>query len=266
MDFQIKLVFLLTFLIHLMSMLSYAIRIAGVRTRRIAVSLALFNVLLLVSRTSNTFQGPLLAKHVEQQILSPTGASVESDLRWLLVAATLASIVGILAIPTFQRVFARAIESLGSHRSMPRLLWRLLSISAARHFISSVTVPARENLSPLRLGEVPWRMVTYNALASAMLTVGVFASLYAGFLRPELRLTANSLSPVINAVSTILLILFIDPYISLLTDDVIAGRSGEGHFRRSIAWLAAGRLAGTIIAQLVLSPGARLLAAVADRI
>ena len=266
MSLQVKLVFLLTFLIHLMSMLSYAIRIAGVRTRRIAVSLALFNILLLVSRTSNTFQGPLLAKHVERQILSPTGASVESDLRWLLVAATLASIVGILAIPTFQRVFARAIESFGSHRSMPKLLWRALSFSAVRHYRSSMTVPASGNLSRLRLREVPWRMVTYNALASAMLTVGVFASLYAGFLRPELRVTANNLSPVLNAVSTILLIMFIDPYISLLTDDVLAGRSSEGYFRRSIAWLAVGRLSGTIIAQLVLSPGARLIAAVADRI
>ena len=70
MTIQVILVFLLTFLIHLMSMLSYAIRIAGVNTKRIAVSLALFNVLLLISRTSNTFQAPLLAKHVEQNILA----------------------------------------------------------------------------------------------------------------------------------------------------------------------------------------------------
>src|SRR6266516_339104 len=59
MTVQVKLVFLLTFVIHLISMLSYAVRIAGVRTRRIAVSLAMFNVLLLVSRTSNTFNGCL---------------------------------------------------------------------------------------------------------------------------------------------------------------------------------------------------------------
>lgn len=45
MSTQVKLVFLLTFLIHLMSMLSYAVRIAGVRTRRAALSLALFNIL-----------------------------------------------------------------------------------------------------------------------------------------------------------------------------------------------------------------------------
>ena len=37
---QVKLVFLLTFVIHLISTLSYAVRIAGVRTGRIAVSFA----------------------------------------------------------------------------------------------------------------------------------------------------------------------------------------------------------------------------------
>lgn len=266
MTAQVKLVFLLTFVIHLISMLSYAVRIAGVRTRRIAVSLAMFNILLLVSRTSNTFQGPLLAKHIERSILSGTRAGIESDLRWLLVAATLASLAGMMLIPTFQRLFARAIVDLGSHRSMPRLLLRGFSLSGLRDFRASFSVPARENVTRLVLRQAPWNMLVYNALASAMLTVGVFASLYAGFLRPELRVTANNLSPVVNGVSTILLLVFIDPYVSLLTDDVVAGRASEAHFRRTVVMLGGSRAAGTIIAQLVLAPAARLIVAVADRL
>jgi len=266
MTIQVALVFLLTFLIHLMSMLSYAIRIAGVRTGRLAVSLALFNILLLVSRTSTTFQAPLLAKHVEQNILAGEGSGIESDLRWLLIAATLASIVGLVLIPTFQRLFGVAIESLSRHRSMPRLLLRVMSFSSWRYLKSSVAVPLKENVTRLDMRQIPWAMLIYNTLASAMLTVGVFASLYAGYLRPELRVTANNLSPVINAVSTLLLIMFIDPYISLLTDDVAAGRTSQAHFRRCIVMLGASRLVGTIIAQLVLVPGAWLIAAVADRI
>ena len=58
----------LTFVIHLIGTLAYSVRIAGTRTRRIALSLSLFNVLILVSRTSNSFQAPLLAKRVEQNI------------------------------------------------------------------------------------------------------------------------------------------------------------------------------------------------------
>jgi len=266
MTIQVKLVFLLTFLIHLTSMLSYAIRIAGVRTGRLAVSLAIFNILLLVSRTSNTFQAPLLAKHVEQKILAGGSSGIESDLRWLLVAAALASVVGIVAIPTFQRLFGLAIESLARHRSLPRLFLRAMSFSTWRHFKTSLAVPAKENVTALNLRQVPWTMLVFNALASAMLTVGVFAALYAGYMRPELRLTANNLSPVINAVSTILLIMFIDPYISLLTDDAVAGRISESQFRRSIVTLGASRLAGTVMAQFLLIPAASIIAAISDRI
>ena len=62
MDTQLVTICLLTFVIHLVGTLAYSVRIAGVRTRRIAVSFALFNILVLVSRTSNSFQGPFLAK------------------------------------------------------------------------------------------------------------------------------------------------------------------------------------------------------------
>ena len=51
MDAQLAALCALTFVIHLIGTLAYAVRIAGVRTRRIAVSFALFNVLAPVSRT-----------------------------------------------------------------------------------------------------------------------------------------------------------------------------------------------------------------------
>src|SRR4051812_39163906 len=68
MDRQLTIICALTFLIHLIGTLAYAVRIAGVRTGRIAVSFALFNILVLVSRTSNSFQGPFLAKRIERNI------------------------------------------------------------------------------------------------------------------------------------------------------------------------------------------------------
>ena len=84
MSTQVAVVFALTFFIHLTGTLSYALRLAGVRTGRVAVSFALSNLLLLVSRTSNTFQGPLLAKHVERSILADATAGAESELRVLI--------------------------------------------------------------------------------------------------------------------------------------------------------------------------------------
>jgi len=266
MSLQVQLVFLLTFVIHLIGTVAYAVRIAGVRTGRIAVSFALANVLLLVSRTSNTFQGPLLAKHVEQNILGGSVSGVESGLRWLIVTATLATIVGVLLIPTAQRVFAQAIRALGAHRSVPRLLLSGLSRAGMREFRAAVRVPSIKNLLHLRASGAPYRMLVYNALASALWTMSVFASLYAGCLRPELRVTANNLSAVVNGISTVLLFLFIDPYLSLLADDAVSKRATDAEFRRSIVLFGGSRVVGTIIAQLALIPGAKVIAFVAQRI
>jgi hypothetical protein len=256
MSAQVAAVFVLTFVIHLTSTLSYGLRIAGVRTGRIAVAFALTNLLLLVSRTSNTFQGPLLAKHVEGNILAGTLGTAETDFRLLMLAATLATAVGALIVPTAQRLFADAIVAFGRHRSLPRLLLRALTPSGLLRVRRALVVPAKENLTRLSLRQVPVRLVAYNALATALLTVNVFASLHAGCLNPELRLTANNLSPVVNGLSTILLFVYIDPYLSILADDVMAGRETESFFRRCVILFIGGRLVGTLLAQLLLLPAA----------
>ena len=258
-------VFVLTFVIHLVATLSYALRIAGARTGRVAVSLALFNVLALVSRTSHTFQVPLLAKHVEENILRGTPEGAEAELRWLLVASSLATLAGALLIPTAQRLFTRAIWAFGAYRSIPRLVLRALTPHGLRRLRESATWPsARRNLTGLGLSVVPPRILVFNVVATALLTVNVFASLYAGYLRPELRLTANNLSPVINGLSTILLFVYVDPYLSILTDDVVGGRATDAHFRRCVILLVLSRLAGTVVAQGLLVPAAALVLVVAE--
>jgi len=263
MSAQVAIVFALTFVIHLVGTLAYALRIAGVRTGRVAVSYALFNVLMLVSRTSNTFQGPLLAKHVEENILRGTTEGAEADFRWLILAASLAAAAGALLVPTAQRVFTAAIESFGRRRSVPRLLLAGLSPAGLRRVRRAARVPARENLTGLRLRGAPLRVACYNVLATALITVGVFASLHAGYLNPELRVTANSLSPVVNGLSTVLLFVYIDPYLSILTDDVVAGRATEAFFRRAVVLFAGGRLLGTLLAQPLLVPAAEVIVRVA---
>ena len=76
MTSQIAIVLALTFLINLITTLSYSVRIVGIRTGRIAVSFALFNILVLVSRTANGFQAPLLASTIEKNINSGAGSNL----------------------------------------------------------------------------------------------------------------------------------------------------------------------------------------------
>lgn len=265
MDGQLLVICLLTAGINLIGTLAYGARIAGVRTRRIAMSFALFNILVLISRMSNSFLGPFLAKRIEVRLADGGGDALLGDFRLVLFSATAAVLVGIVLVPTSQRLFARAIGYFQEHRSTTRMLLRSATPSGLRTIRDSLAVPAvghiRELAKPRGVG---WGVLLANCLAQALLTVGVLASLYAGYLNPEFRVTASQLSAVINGLATILLFAFIDPQLSVMTDDVVEGRVEESLFRRTIVWISFSRLAGTLIAQLLFVPSAIAIAWVAN--
>lgn len=264
MDTNLAIICALTFIIHLIGTLAYSVRIAGVRTRRIAVSFALFNILVLVSRTSNSFQGPFLAKRVEENLIHPASHSLISDFRWLLMSATLATLVGAFLVPTFQRLFSHAVHEFQSHRSIPRLLLHICFKGGLTQIRDLVALPATGNMSDIgKRSGVSITTIILNVVAVALWTVGVFAALYAGYLNPELRVTSSTLSSVVNGVATILMFVVIDPQLSIMTDDVVEGRVSESSFRRTIVWLVGSRFAGTLLAQALLIPAASLIVFVA---
>ena len=265
MDTQLLIICLLTAGIHLIGTLAYAARVAGVRTRRIAMSFALFNILVLVSRTSNGFLGPFLAKRIETRLISGGGEALLSDFRMVLLSASIAVAVGIVLVPTGQRLFVRAIGYFQKHRSTGRLLLRTASPAGLRSVRQSFAWPKVSQLRSLASPRgVRWNVLLANCLAQALLTVGVIASLYAGYLNPEFRVTASQLSAVVNGFATILLFALIDPQLSVMTDDVAEGKVPEALFRRTIVWISISRLVGTILAQAVLLPSAIAIAWIAN--
>lgn len=264
MSIQIIIVLVLTVVIYIVSTLAYSVRIVGVRTGRIAISFAVFNVFALVSRTANTIQAPLLAKTIENSIKQGNAQSLLHVFRWILASTTAATIIGAILMPTFIRVFGKAVESFSIHRSMPRLLIHGFSKSGIEQFKSSITKPKRDNIAQLKsFRRIPKKVVLLNTVAFSISTVGVLASLYAGCLNPELRTTCSTLSSVINGVATILMFIFIDPFISMLTDDVIRGECNSEDFDRCIIFIVFGLIAGTMLAQLILVPSAKIIGAVA---
>lgn len=267
MDANLFFICLLTFVIHVVGTLAYAVRIAGVRTRRIAISFSLFNILALVSRTSNSFQGPFLAKRIESRLLGgAASSSMLSDFRWLLAMASIATVIGAVAVPTFQRLFSAAVRHFQLNRSMPRLVMSVFNARGVSAIASSTRIPSRANLTQLGTGGISMPVIGLNVVAMSLWTLGVFASLYAGYLKPELRVTCSNLSSVINGVATILMFVFIDPQVSVMTDDVIEGRISDGRFRRAVTSLLGARLAGTVLAQLLLLPSAIIITRIAEAI
>jgi hypothetical protein len=254
-------------LINLIGALAYAARIAGVNTRRIAMSFALFNMLVLVSRTSNGLLAPLVAKRVENAISGGGRDHLLADFRWMMLSASLAVLIGIALVPMAQRLFSAAIGTMRKRPSLVRIAASGMTPSGLRAMRRSAVLPnPRTLLTMRRPREVGWGILIGNALAQGLLAVGVFASLYAGYLVPEFRVTASQLSAVINGVATILLFAVIDPQLSVLTDDVVDGTLGEAPFRRAVVWISFSRLAGTIAAQVLFVPAALIVAWIALRL
>ena len=266
MSSQIVVVLVLTFLINLITTLSYSVRIVGIRTGRIAVSFALFNILVLVSRTANGFQAPLLAKTVENDIKHGLSSNVDT-FRWIILSCTLATAFGGILIPTFQRVLSRAVVNFSDQKSMSKLILHGFSKGGILFFKDNMTIPAKKNLSQIKLNEhFPWRIFILNVFAVAILTIGVLSAVYASYLNPDYRTTASSLSAFINGFATILMFAFIDPHLSAMTDDVTLGRCSEATFRKNIVYMTIARLIGTLVAQVLFVPSSKLLAWVATMI
>ncbi|VVT18978.1 lipid II flippase Amj family protein [Hoeflea sp. EC-HK425] len=264
MDYQLFAIILLTFVIHLIGTLAFAFRIAGIRTGQIAIAFSLFNAMVLISRTSNSFQAPLLAKRVESSILDAASSHLQSDFALILASASVATILGGLLIPTVQRVATGAVASFKQRRNLVRLMLNTLTPRGVAVVMQSVALPRYQNLTSLKLSSgFPAAYVLMNFAATALWTVGVLSAIYAGSIDPEFRVTASSLSAVINGVATIMMFVLIDPYLAGLTDDVVEGEVSHSHYRRVLVWMVLSRLAGTVFAQILLVPGAHLIVAVA---
>jgi hypothetical protein len=262
-DLNFYILLFLTFIIHLVGTLSYSARIAGVRMRKIAISFAIFNILMLVSRLSNSFQGPLLAKRIEEDLKTGYIIIPSMDFRFILIASSVATLFGILLIPTFQRLFSKAIDKFSIERSIPKLLLHSFTKSGIRQLRESIALPKSQNFMISKWPKGLTLALAINVLGTAFWTIGVLSPYYASYLVPEMRLTASSLSSIINGVSTLLMFIIVDPFLSLLTDDAIDSNISDSIYRKSIVLFAGSRLLGTVVAQLFLIPSAQLIATVA---
>jgi hypothetical protein len=235
------------------------VRIVGIRTGRIAISFALFNILVLISRTANGFQAPLLAKTVEEDIKIGTFDNIE-NFRLIILTCSFASIIGALLIPTFQRILSKAVINFSTNKSIGKLIIHSFSKTGLVQFKDNLIIPRKENLTQLKLdSEFPWKIFILNVFAVAILTIGVLSAVYASYLNPDYRTTASNLSAFINGIATILMFVFIDPHLSIMTDDVTLGKCTETTFRKNITYMTVARVIGTLVAQVLFLPSAKLI-------
>lgn len=129
-----------------------------------------------------------------------------------------------------------------------------------RRGVKHIHKPRFTYLKGISLRDIPIKLFVINIIITAIYTIGVLSALYATLLVPELKTTAVMASGLINGIATILLILFIDPKISILADDVINKRGSYIDLKKASVMMMFSRFLGTIVAQLLLIPGAHYVA------
>jgi len=150
MSVQILSVIILTLLINRITTLSYSVRIVGIRTGRIAISFALFNILVLISRTANGAQAPLLASSIEKNLRSGIESNIW-DFRLIILSCTVATILGGLLIPTFQRLLSVAVDKFSIYKSVPKVIFYGFTKGGISYIKESIAIPNTRNVTQIDL-------------------------------------------------------------------------------------------------------------------
>ncbi len=247
-----------TFIIHMTEALAYSMRLAGVRTRQIAIAMAFVTSTLLISRLSNMVQAPLLGAMVDFSILDGSQDAIvqlESHFRLIIFAAFCGAIMGGVLTPTMVRLFQFAIRRFLSVGSLPRVVGHALRPSSLVKIIKQIRVPRLSMRRSLSLSGIPKQFLILNIFVTSIYCIGVLCSLLAGAYNPQFRSTAIQLSGIINGMATIMFTIFVDPSGARVTDQAINGHRPEKDVRSVVFFLQLGKILGTlIVAQLLFKP------------
>ncbi len=243
---------ILTGVIHFTETLSSSMRLAGVRTKQLATSLAFVNTAFLVSRMSNMLQAPMLGGMVDTAILTKTPDVLASNFRIVIFAAFIGNVLGALLIPYFVYLFEKAILVFERVGSIPRLFLEALRPSNVKKIIKAFRLPSAGSFRNISLKNISPVFLYLNFFMVSIYAIGVLSSLYAGAQVPEFRTTASQLSGIVNGIATILLALMVDPTCAFITDQAVRGKRPENDVRSMVFFIITGRLVGTLILSQIL--------------
>lgn len=257
---QIVIVLILNFIISIIGTLAYSVRLVGVRTGKIAVTYSVFNILSLISRIAVTFQLPILTKFVE---INTNSSYLLKIFNLIIVVSGIATFVGAFLIPTFQRIFYRGVLRFTVEKSLPRLTLHSFSKTGINYIKECIAIPVATNITKIKYKKLPMKIVIFNIIAVSLITVGTLSPIYAGKIAPDLRATCITLSSIINGVATVLMSIFIDPHLSIMTDEVIDGKCSEEDFRACVVAMVGSKCIGTFASLLIFVPAAYLIVSIA---
>jgi len=253
---------------------AYAARLAGITTKRIAIAISLFSLLVTASRLAALIITPSLGAladhaastaidHHQYHVAVATLTNFDEQMRIVVAANTIGVLGGAFLLPLFEAMFIRGISAFQRYRSVPKALARLFSPRVILSLLPEVRF-RKFRLSQYPLMKVPLRLLVANTTLYMVYSVGVVAAYYASVLSLEARTTATGLSGLVNGIGTVAFAIFIDPATALIVDETVNDLRPPSDVATMIFWLVMSACLGTMLAQLMLFPAAEYIASVAD--
>lgn len=203
------------------------------------------------------FQGPLIGTMIDNSI--KINYDPINEVRYVILATSLGTLIGIGLIPTFLRVFSKSVSKLEEVGSIPNLVVQSLSIANIKRIAKSTVRPNKSMVNDLKYKNIPKKLLLVNALITGIYTIGVLAAYYASIYAPDKRLAISASSGMINGIASILLTIFIDPRAAIITDEAYRGKREYGDVKTLVIMLIGTKFIGTLIGQLLLIPAARFI-------
>ncbi|MFH1576753.1 MAG: DUF2837 family protein [Candidatus Margulisiibacteriota bacterium] len=252
-----------TGLIHFAETISSSMRLTGVRTKQLALSLSFVNASLLISRMSNMLQAPLLGGMVDTSILMNNVDVLWGSFRIIIFSAFIGNLLGAVMTPFAVAVFTRAIKKFNQIGHIPGLIAYGLKPRTLVSIARSFRLPTLNSLKGISLKGIPTIFLWLNLFMVSIYAIGVLCSLMAGALIPTYRVTATQLSGIVNGIATILFTLMVDPIAAHITDQAAKGERPQKDVRTVVFYIVLGRVMGTLIlSQLLFVPGTAYIRAV----
>jgi hypothetical protein len=247
-----------TFMIHLTESIAYSLRLAGLRTMQIAISMSFVTSTLLISRLSNMFQAPLMGTMVDAAIIQGTPDSLillETGFRMIIFSAFLGAAMGAFCTPTALQLFPRAINRFLERGSLIYVMASAFKPRNVVRIVGSFRFPRLQSLKTISLKGLPKTFLIMNVMVAAIHCIGVLCALLAGAHLPEIRSTAIQLSGIVNGIATVLFTIFVDPAGARITDQAAHGKRPLNDVKSVVFFMQMGKMLGTlVVAQLLLKP------------
>jgi len=257
---------------------AYAARLAGVRTGRIATSTALFNLFVMASRLATLVYTLMLApisdkagdavKTLLQHHQSPALIGQVQDqfalqLRLIVIAGTVGTIVGSLMLPMFTYLYVRGVRSFERTKSMPHSLARLFDPRVILDILGHLRIPHYREIFAFSMRNIPMRLLVFNVVVTAVYAIGVVAAYYASILDINVARTAVTISGIVNGIGTVAFTFFVDPTSSMIVDEAAKGERPHEEVKAMVFYLSVTAIIGWLASQVLLWPAAWFISAVA---